>query len=393
MHSSLSGLSGTKRHADVIVVGAGVLGTFHAYFAAQKGYKTLLLERNAFPSDASTRNFGMVVQSIVEAEGEWADFARVSREIYHAIQQEHDISVKVTGSLYFASTETERAVLAEFAERYADIYHCSYLSAAEARYRYPFVQAAYCQGALLFPDDFTLEPRRMLRQLHPYLVQRGLIEYMPRTTVIAVESDGQHCRVTDAEGNVFSAERVFVCSGAEYRTLFPELFRASGLRVCKLQMMQTVVQERVLPHAILSGLSILRYPAFKATPSYALLQQQAVDERLRKYGIHLLFKQAADGAIIIGDSHEYSDFEHASEGEEYTHSDINDAILEYGKRMIHLPSWGIERMWNGYYLMHRQQEVYTQTIANTIHIATGIAGKGMSTGPGFSRAHIERVLA
>ena len=45
------------RQADVIVIGAGVLGTFHAYFAAQKGCTTLLIERNAFPNDASTRNF------------------------------------------------------------------------------------------------------------------------------------------------------------------------------------------------------------------------------------------------------------------------------------------------------------------------------------------------
>ncbi len=52
------------RYADVIVIGAGVLGTFHAYYAAQMGYKTLLIERNLFPSDASTRNFGMVIQTI-----------------------------------------------------------------------------------------------------------------------------------------------------------------------------------------------------------------------------------------------------------------------------------------------------------------------------------------
>jgi len=38
----------STRQADVLVVGAGVLGTFHAYFAALKGYKVLLVERNAF---------------------------------------------------------------------------------------------------------------------------------------------------------------------------------------------------------------------------------------------------------------------------------------------------------------------------------------------------------
>ncbi len=387
-------LSRERHHAAVIVIGAGVLGTFHAYFAAQKGYKTLLIERNALPSDASTRNFGMIVQSIVEADGEWAAFARVSREIYLALQQEHDIGVQRTGSLYLASTETERAVLAEFAQAYAPIYHCSYLEAGEAHSRYSFIQENYCTGALLFPDDLTLDPQRMLMELIPSLVERGLLDYLPQTNVVSVEATGQGCLVKDAKGTMFTADRVFVCSGAEYRTLFPEVFRESRLKVCKLQMMQTVpLPQRLLPHSILSGLSIQRYPAFKSVPSYKLLREQLVDERLREYGIHLLFKQTADGSVIIGDSHEYSTFQEAHRGEESTNSLINGAILEYGQRMLALPTWQIHQMWNGYYLINPQGEVYTETIEGVIHIVTGIAGKGMSTGPGFAQQHIASVFA
>ena len=379
--------------ADIIVIGAGVLGAFHAYFAAKKGYKVLLLERNAMPTDASTRNFGMVVQSIVEAEGEWAEYAHASREIYQAIQQECDISVNVPGSLYLASTEAERVVLEEFAHLYATTYACEYLSASEAQYRYPFAQADYCQGALHFANDFTIEPRRLLKQWIPYFTQHEQVRYVPFTTVVSVASSGKRCTVRDANDNTFTAEHVFVCSGAEYRTLFPEFFRASGLRICKLQMMQTVaLPARTLPLSILSGLSILRYPAFKATPSYEKLRQQPVEKDLREYGIHLLFKQAVDGYVIIGDSHEYKDFADASTGEEYTNNSINDAILRYGKRMLALPSWQIEQTWNGYYLLHPERAVYTETLYGNIHITTGIAGKGMSTGPGFSRQHVNTVL-
>ena len=276
---------------------------------------------------------------------------------------------------------------------YAASYHCDYLSASEACARYPFIQPTYCTGALHFSDDLTLEPRLLLKQLIPALAAKGLIDYLPQTTIVAVEADGQGCRVTDARGNVFTAERVFVCSGADYRTLFPAFFQASGLKICKLQMMQTVPQPpQTLPHSILSGLSIQRYPAFKSVPSYKLLAEQPVDERLREYGVHLLFKQAADGGVIIGDSHEYSAFEEANSGEESTTCLINDAILEYGQRMITLPSWQIQRLWNGYYLLHPDRHVYTEAITDAIHIVTGIAGKGMSTGPGFSQQHIASVL-
>jgi FAD dependent oxidoreductase TIGR03364 len=387
-----SASSTASRHADVIVIGAGILGTFHAYFAALKGYKTVLIERNPWPNDASTRNFGMVVQTIVETDSAWADYARASRDIYLTLQAEHDLNVRRTGSLYLASTDAERAVLEEFARAFASSYHCAYLPADEARQSYPFIQPDYCAGALFFPDDLTVEPRRLLRLLIPHLVEQGLIEYLPQTTIVAVEPDGQGGRITDDKGNTFTADHIFVCSGADYRTLFPERFQASGLKVCKLQMMQTVPQRQTLPHSILSGLSIQRYPAFKSAPSYPLLAEQPVDQRLRDYGVHLLFKQAIDGSIIIGDSHEYSNFDEATSGEERTNCLINDAVLEYGQRMIHLPSWQIQHLWNGYYLLHPERQVYTEAITDAIHIVTGIAGKGMSTGPGFSQQHIAAVL-
>jgi D-hydroxyproline dehydrogenase subunit beta len=383
----------TAHHADVIVIGAGVLGTFHAYYAAKRGYKTFLLEKNVLPQAASTRNFGMIVQTIVETDNEWANFARDSREIYLTLQQEHDITVRPTGSLYIASTETERLVLQEFAQLYTQAYHCIYFTAEEACARYSFIQTAYCQGALLFPDDLTIDPQQMLRRLIPALTQKGLIDYFPQTLVVGVESQGQTCSVKDAQGNIFTAQRVIICSGADYRTLFPAQFKQSRLRICKLQMMQTVSQgQTILPHSILSGLSILRYPAFKSCPSYRLLQEQAVDERLRHYGIHLLFKQSADGTVIIGDSHEYREIAKEEFREETTSTLINDAILAYGKRMISLPTWNIENLWNGYYLIHPERGIYTEQIDDNIHIVTGIAGKGMSTGPGFVRSHIDAVL-
>ena len=381
------------RHADLIVIGAGVLGTFHAYFAAQKGYRTLLIERNSFPSSASTRNFGMIPRSIVETDSEWTGYAQDTQQIYRSIQQQHDISVKITGSLYLASTENERTVLEEFARRFGEEYHCTYLERHEALSHYVFISDSYCTGALLFHDDLTLDPRRMLSQFIPYLTQILPVEYVPDTNIIALESSGQHCLLRDAQGNKYTAERVIVCSGADYRTLFPDHFRTSGLQICKLQMMQTVpLPPSFLPHSILSGLSIQRYPAFRSCSSYSLLSEQPVDEEIRAYGIHLLFKQAGDGSVIIGDSHEYRDWQEIHTLEESTSNLINAAILRYAMKMLKLPTWDIQKMWNGYYLIHPQQGIFAVAIDDRIHFVTGIGGKGMSTGPGYARHSVEELL-
>lgn len=61
--------------------------------------------------------------------------------------------------------------------------------------------------------------------------------------------------------------------------------------------------------------------------------------------------------------------------------------------MVALPAWDIAALWNGYYLVHPDREIFTETIDEVIHIVTGIGGKGMTTGPGFARAHIDALLA
>ena len=144
-------------------------------------------------------------------------------------------------------------------------------------------------GLLLFEHDFMVEPRQLLRKLIPYLVETEEIEYISHTTAVEVAASGQHYQVKDAAGHLFTAEQVFVCSGAEYRTLFPDYFRTSGFQVCKLQMLRTVpLPERLLPHNLLTPMSIRRYPAFTACPSYGLLEP--LDEQVRRYDIHLLLK-------------------------------------------------------------------------------------------------------
>ena len=49
-------------------------------------------------------------------------------------------------------------------------------------------------------------------------------------------------QVHTGDGQTWDVERVLVCSGVDFRTLFPEVFATAGIRRCKLQMMRTVPQ-------------------------------------------------------------------------------------------------------------------------------------------------------
>jgi glycine/D-amino acid oxidase-like deaminating enzyme len=79
---------------DLIVVGGGILGTFHAYHALKKGLKVALLEKNSVPQGATVRNFGQVVPSGMDLK--WQNFGRESLAMYNELQFQADLTVRKT---------------------------------------------------------------------------------------------------------------------------------------------------------------------------------------------------------------------------------------------------------------------------------------------------------
>ncbi|MFT5261107.1 MAG: glycine/D-amino acid oxidase-like deaminating enzyme, partial [Gammaproteobacteria bacterium] len=56
------------KQAELAIVGGGILGLAHAYYAAMSGINTVIFERNSQANGASVRNFGMLIAAF-QAEG------------------------------------------------------------------------------------------------------------------------------------------------------------------------------------------------------------------------------------------------------------------------------------------------------------------------------------
>ena len=129
------------------------------------------------------------------------------------------------------------------------------------------------------------------------------------TTVLETHEDDQKCTAVTAEGTEFNASKIVIYGGHEFKTLYPNIFNDSDLKVSKLQMLQTKPQGIYsLQGNILTGLSVRRYESFSECPSFQKIKAlEDPNSFEKKYGVHILFKQALDGSVIIGDSHEYAD--------------------------------------------------------------------------------------
>ncbi len=381
------------KHYDLIVIGAGNLGTFHVYHALLKGKKVLLLEKDSQPMEATVRNFGQVVPS-GQALDEWFNYGRRSLEIYKNIQAKFDITARQNGTYYFASDSNEMLLLEEARTlfKYRN-YPIKLMSKKACLEKIPSLKSSYCEGGLFFPEEISVEPRTMVHRVREMLIHDFQLDYLPNTTVSHCEVKNGFVLVQAADNQTFQADKVAVCNGRDFKFLFPEIFMDSGMKISKLNMMSTYPQKQIeLKGNILSGLSIRRYDSFKSCPSYPYIVAPSWQKEYADLGIHILFKQALDGSIIIGDSHEYSSVNASADLDFGIEMHINELILKEAQRMINLPDWRIQNYWAGYYAQSANGGVFEYTIDDKIFISTGIGGKGMTTAAGYSEERVSTIF-
>lgn len=377
---------------DLIVVGSGILGTFHAIHAARLGKTVLLTEKDQYPVNATVRNFGQVVTSGMSSD--WFAYGTRTAELYQEIQQEFDISVRNNGSVYLASDADEYQLAQELQERMDDSgYGAELLSAKECLAKWPALKADYCKGGIFFPQELSVEPDQLIHRLLEYATKKyPNLTYKPATPIVDCEVIGDHVQLTTASRQKFTAEKAIICNGGEYKLLFADLFKESGIVLCKLQMMRTVPMPEVqLEGNILTGLSIRRYESFQECPSYAKLSTPEHYSELKKWGVHLLFKKAADGSIIIGDSHEYADVNHTDDLGFNVSSYINELMLKEAQNIVNFDVRQIASTWTGFYPQHNSKHVVETDIEDRIHIRTAIGGKGMTCAAGYAEASINKI--
>lgn len=380
---------------NLIVIGGGVLGTFHAYHAFKKGLKVAILEKDNKPISATVRNFGQVVPSGMDTK--WQNYGRQTLDIYNNIQNQFDISIRNNGSVYIASNPEEQQLLEELAQiNKANDYKSELLTKSQCLEKYPGLKEDYVKSGLFFEQELTVEPREMIYKLHQYLTTQSSLEIYYNTQALACETINQDkVQVTTNSGEKLIAQKVIICCGSEFKTLYPQVFNQSDLQVTKLQMLSTVAQPKdyQLKGSILTGLSIRRYEAFYECPSFKEIKAKEDPNSLeKKWGVHILFKQATDGSIILGDSHEYADAKDFDDLGFDIKLEINDFMIQEAKKIFQLPSYQIAKSWYGIYSQCKTKDIFEHTIENNIHIVTGIGGKGMTGSAGFAKQNIDRLF-
>jgi FAD dependent oxidoreductase TIGR03364 len=365
------------QRADIAVVGGGILGLAHAYVLARKGKRVVLFEKNNRAAGASARNFGMV-WPIGQPAGEMHQMALRSKTIWLEALKAARLSFRPTGSLHVAHREDEADVLREFAEIGPRAgYACQWLSAEETLRRSAAIEPNGLHGALWSDTEFTVDPREVVANFRRYLEEIGVqCRYgaaVNRIEIPVVETTAERWEVDSA----------IVCAGDDFLTLYPGVFAASGITRCKLQMMRTGPQPDgwQLGPALAAGLTLRFYKAFTICGTLARLEARIASDKpdYEKWSIHVLASQTADGAITLGDSHEYG-----LDPSPFDRTDVDELILREARTFLRLPSWRIAERWHGVYALHPERPFFESEPATGVRIVTAPGGSGMTLSFGLA---------
>jgi FAD dependent oxidoreductase TIGR03364 len=370
---------GSNSRKRVAVVGAGIVGLAHAWSAAKRGHEVLLLERDSAARGASVRNFGMV-WPIGQPNGPLHLAALRSRRLWTELLSETGYWHDACGSLHLAFRSDELNVLEEFVRLSGTLgYECELLSPDEVQARSPAVRRQNLLAGLWSPTEMCVDPRQVIGEMPAWLEERYGVQMLRGVAVQGVALPW----VVASNGDRWRVDQVIVATGADFRTLFPEVFQQAGFRICKLQMMRTHPQPDNwrLGTMLASGLTLRHYETFRVCDSLVPLRRRIAEEspNLDRFGIHVMAAQNGRGEVILGDSHEYDD-----DVTPFDKSLIDRLILDELRKIMDLPDWTICQRWHGVYPKLPNTLQFIAEPEPEVHIVIASGGCGMTMSFGLA---------
>jgi FAD dependent oxidoreductase TIGR03364 len=382
----------SMHHADIAIIGAGIVGLAHAYHAAKSGLKVVLFDRTPQAVGASVRNFGLV-WPVGQPAGPLYERAMRSRSTWLDIIREAKLWNVPSGSLHLAYHADEQAVLEEFISTFPDEDNpdhriVRWLTPAQVTEKSQAVNMTGLHGAMWSRTEVNVDPREAIRRIPQWLAETYAgTDGVTLRFGVAVNSIA--LPTIETRDETWRVDRAVVCSGIDFETLYPEIYAASGITRVKLQMLRTVPQpgKWALGPSLCAGLTLTHYDAFKRCTTLPALAAR-IKAEMPEYvanGIHVLLSQTQLGELTIGDSHEYG-----LHVEPFDKEPINGLIMRYLKTFAQVPTLEIAERWHGVYAKLPGHSEFVTSPAPNVTIVNAPGGAGMTLSFGLAEELLAR---
>lgn len=283
----------TGRHAEVVIIGGGIIGCAIAYYVAKSGLDCLLIERGDLASGTSSRCDGNIT-SVDKDPGFDSQMSLISQELVKELHEELEIpfEYRALGSILVCSNEQEM----EAAEKWVEQQNQAGLSfrmldQADIRQESPYF-AEDVPGGLECVNDALINPYLFSYSLIQKAEQYGL-RVQTRAEVTAITKKVNfHIETTQGE---FTAKQVINAAGV----WAPFIGKMLGIDIPIVPRKGHIIvgarQEPVMMRNVMEfGYLMNKFGG-----------ERIVDPLTEKYGVALVFEPTESQNFLIGSSRQF----------------------------------------------------------------------------------------
>ncbi len=206
-------------HAQVVIVGGGIVGCSVAYHLSKLGWcDVVLLEQGRLSGGTTWHAAGLVGQ--LRSHSSMTRLIRYSTELYASLEQETGLATgwKQCGSLTVARTSARMTLLRRtISMARSQGVAIEELSPREAGERWPPMRIDDLVGAVWLPGDGKANPADITQALAKG-ARAGGVRILEKTRVLAVENGSAERRIVTNRGEI-ACEVLCICAGQWSREL------------------------------------------------------------------------------------------------------------------------------------------------------------------------------
>ncbi|MDP2872950.1 MAG: FAD-dependent oxidoreductase [Bacillota bacterium] len=290
--------------ADVIVVGAGVMGCSVVYHLARERLRVLVLDKGDIGGGTSSACDGFVV-SQSKSPGPYLDLAMKSAGMLRSLHDElgADVGYRQTGSLIVIRTASELDFMqARAAELAAQGVRLALLSRRGVQQAEPLLDGDLL-GATVCAEDGTVDPMALNLAFQRVAARLGA-RFLPHTPVKSVLIRSGRVCGAETEAGVFEAPCVVLATGVGLGSLVPDGGPPVIMKPLLGQLLVTEPLPPVLRHCCLDA----RYIVLKG--GHGLHEDDGRDDNEAgeagddPVGVGFGLEQTIHGNILIGNTRE-----------------------------------------------------------------------------------------
>lgn len=306
---------------DVMVIGAGAIGSSVAYHLTKRGMKVALVERGDIASGTSS-HCDAVALICDKNPGIDTDMGYASIERYLELQEElsYDFEFTQRGCMYVCETEAEmEAAKGYVAEQVADGYNMQMLSAQEIFEREPYL-ARDLIGGFWSEPDCSMNPYKLCFAYVDAARRMGM-DVLAHHKVLDIKLENGKVAGVVTDHGTYRTDKVINCAGV----WAPEIGRMIGIDIpIKPRKGIVMISERSFPIVNQKvqefGYMMSKFEDIEFTRN--------VSERVERNNVAMVIEPTEASNFLLGGNREFRGYNIASEIE------VMQAVAERGIRFF-----------------------------------------------------------